>query len=104
MHRGDAARRRSCSSSRKSSTAERRKRASSLPVQDGLNDLDSGFYLGQSALGVAKLLTFGACGVWYVIDWLLIMGVADKENLQTLQQLKAMYPSASSAQQTAVAS
>jgi len=26
------------------------------------------FYLGYTKLGVAKLLTLGGCGVWYIID------------------------------------
>ena len=30
------------------------------------------FYLGQSGLGVAKLLTGGGCGVWALIDFILI--------------------------------
>lgn len=30
------------------------------------------FYLGQTGLGVAKLLTFGGCGIWYLIDFILI--------------------------------
>jgi len=30
------------------------------------------FYLGQTGLGVAKLLTIGGCGVWALIDFILI--------------------------------
>ncbi|MFC3244282.1 NINE protein [Gordonia humi] len=30
------------------------------------------FYLGYSGLGVAKLLTLGGCGVWALIDLVLI--------------------------------
>jgi hypothetical protein len=26
------------------------------------------FYLGNTGLGIAKLVTLGACGVWYIID------------------------------------
>jgi len=30
------------------------------------------FYLGQTGLGIAKLLTLGGCGVWALIDLILI--------------------------------
>ena len=30
------------------------------------------FYLGETGLGVAKLLTFGGCGIWYIIDIILV--------------------------------
>ncbi len=51
------------------------------------------FYLGQTLPGVLKLLTFGACGVWTFIDWFLIMGSADRMNMDSLRQLRAAYPS-----------
>lgn len=31
------------------------------------------FYLGQTGLGVAKLLTCGGCGVWALIDVIMIL-------------------------------
>ena len=30
------------------------------------------FYLGYTALGILKLLTAGGCGVWWLIDVILI--------------------------------
>lgn len=30
------------------------------------------FYLGHTGLGIAKLLTLGGCGVWAIIDFVLI--------------------------------
>lgn len=30
------------------------------------------FYLGYTGLGIAKLLTLGGCGVWHLIDLILI--------------------------------
>lgn len=41
------------------------------------------FYLGYTGLGVLKLLTFGGCGVWYLIDNLLIAlpnNIPDSDN------------------------
>lgn len=42
------------------------------------------FYLGQAGLGVAKLLTAGGCGLWYLIDFILIAArkVADSSGRQ----------------------
>ena len=31
------------------------------------------FYLGYTGLGIAKLFTFGGCGVWALIDLILIV-------------------------------
>jgi len=31
------------------------------------------FYLGYTGLGVAKLLTLGGCGVWTLIDFVMII-------------------------------
>ena len=31
------------------------------------------FYLGYTGLGVAKLLTLGGCGIWSLIDFILIL-------------------------------
>lgn len=31
------------------------------------------FYLGYTGLGVLKLITFGLCGIWYVVDLVLIV-------------------------------
>ncbi len=30
------------------------------------------FYLGYTGLGVAKLLTVGGCGIWALIDFIMI--------------------------------
>lgn len=45
------------------------------------------FMLGQTGLGVAKLLTLGGCGVWALIDIFTAMGRARAYNMQLLQKL-----------------
>ena len=37
------------------------------------------FYMGQTGLGIGKLLTFGGCGVWWLIDVILIATGAAKD-------------------------
>lgn len=49
------------------------------------------FYLGQVALGLFKLLTFGGFGAWWFVDLFLIMGAADRRNADLVVQLAAMY-------------
>lgn len=31
------------------------------------------FYLGYTGLGIVKLLTLGGCGIWSIIDFILIV-------------------------------
>jgi hypothetical protein len=44
------------------------------------------FMIGETGLGVAKLLTCGGFGIWTLVDWFLIMGRTREINLQRLQQ------------------
>ncbi len=48
------------------------------------------FYVGDTALGVLKLLTFGFCGVMALIDLFLIMGRTDQINRQKAQEIVMM--------------
>lgn len=38
------------------------------------------FYIGKVGTGVAKLLTFGGLGIWYLVDVIIILanGMTDK--------------------------
>lgn len=43
------------------------------------------FYLGQTGLGIAKLLTCGGCGIWAIIDWFKVSGMTKEANFAKLQ-------------------
>ena len=45
------------------------------------------FLIGDTGLGVAKLLTCGGLGIWTIIDWFLIMGLTRDKNTQQLQRV-----------------
>jgi TM2 domain len=45
------------------------------------------FYLGYTALGILKLITFGGCGIWYLVDLILIaMGKLDDAEHRPLRR------------------
>ena len=44
------------------------------------------FMLGQTGLGIAKLLTCGGMGIWTIVDWFTIMGKTKEMNLQMFKQ------------------
>jgi TM2 domain-containing membrane protein YozV len=45
------------------------------------------FMLGETGLGVAKLLTCGGLGVWTIVDWFLIMGRTREINSENLMRI-----------------
>lgn len=45
------------------------------------------FMLGQTGLGIAKLLTCGGLGFWTLIDLFLIMGVTRKFNSERVKEI-----------------
>lgn len=45
------------------------------------------FLIGDTGMGIGKLLTCGGLGIWTIIDWFLIMGATREKNMQTIQQL-----------------
>jgi TM2 domain-containing membrane protein YozV len=45
------------------------------------------FFIGDTGLGIVKLLTCGGAGIWTIVDWFLIMGRTREVNMQRLQQV-----------------
>ena len=45
------------------------------------------FIIGDTGLGIGKLLTCGGLGIWYIIDWFLIQQATKEKNMQNIQQL-----------------
>ncbi|MBS1773857.1 MAG: TM2 domain-containing protein [Bacteroidetes bacterium] len=43
------------------------------------------FMIGETGIGIAKLLTCGGFGIWTIIDWFLIMGRTREVNMQRVQ-------------------
>jgi TM2 domain-containing membrane protein YozV len=44
------------------------------------------FIIGDTGLGVGKLLTCGGFGIWAIVDWFLIQSATREKNMQKLQQ------------------
>ncbi len=44
------------------------------------------FYIGDTGLGIAKLVTCGGLGIWAIVDWFLISGATKEKNMIQLQQ------------------
>lgn len=45
------------------------------------------FMIGDTGLGIGKLLTCGGLGIWAIIDWFMIMGATREKNMTKLQQV-----------------
>jgi len=45
------------------------------------------FMIGDTGLGIGKLLTCGGFGIWSIVDLFLIMGATREKNMAKLQQL-----------------
>lgn len=45
------------------------------------------FMLGDTGLGVGKLLTCGGFGIWAIVDWFIIMGRTREVNFQKVMSI-----------------
>ena len=45
------------------------------------------FFIGDTGLGVAKLITCGGLGIWTIIDWFLIMNATREKNFVRLMSV-----------------
>lgn len=45
------------------------------------------FIIGDTGLGVAKLVTCGGFGIWWIVDMFLIMGLTREKNMEKLMQV-----------------
>jgi len=45
------------------------------------------FIIGDTGMGVGKLLTCGGLGIWAIVDWFLIMGRTKEVNFEKLRQI-----------------
>ena len=43
------------------------------------------FIIGDTGIGIGKLLTCGGFGIWTIVDWFLIQGATREKNLLQLQ-------------------
>lgn len=43
------------------------------------------FFIGDTGLGIGKLLTCGGFGIWTIIDWFLIQGATREKNMEMFQ-------------------
>jgi TM2 domain-containing membrane protein YozV len=45
------------------------------------------FMIGDTGLGIGKLLTCGGLGIWAIVDWFLIMGRTREVNAERLMRI-----------------
>jgi TM2 domain-containing membrane protein YozV len=44
------------------------------------------FLIGDTGLGIGKLLTCGGLGIWTVVDWFMIQKATREKNIEKIQQ------------------
>ncbi|MFA6736874.1 MAG: TM2 domain-containing protein [Saccharofermentanales bacterium] len=45
------------------------------------------FMLGETGLGIAKLLTVGGCGIWTIIDWFSVQKRTREQNFNKIMAI-----------------
>ncbi|WP_395061768.1 TM2 domain-containing protein [Flavobacterium sp.] len=55
-----------------------------LSIMGGQLGMDR-FFIGDTGLGIAKLLTCGGFYIWTIIDWFSISSAAREKNMETFQ-------------------
>lgn len=45
------------------------------------------FLIGDTGLGIGKLLTCGGLGIWWLVDLFLIMDATKQKNMEKVQQM-----------------
>lgn len=45
------------------------------------------FLIGDTGLGIGKLLTCGGLGIWAIVDWFLIMDATRQKNMEKFMQI-----------------
>jgi len=43
------------------------------------------FYIGDTGIGIGKLLTCGGLSIWAIVDWFLIMPATKQKNFEKFQ-------------------
>lgn len=45
------------------------------------------FMIGDTGMGVGKLVTCGGLGIWAIIDWFLIQGATREKNMEKMSKV-----------------
>jgi TM2 domain-containing membrane protein YozV len=45
------------------------------------------FMIGDTGMGIGKLLTCGGLGIWAIVDWFMIMGATREKNMAKLNMV-----------------
>ena len=48
------------------------------------------FMIGDTGLGIGKLLTCGGMGIWAIVDWFLIQAATKEKNMRKMQEALAL--------------